>query len=44
MGCLLQSIWVVLGYTQTNSQQRSQCCCVEDGAFMPLVVSMKGNE
>jgi hypothetical protein len=22
----------------------SECCCVEDGCFMPLVVSMKGKE
>jgi hypothetical protein len=51
--CFLQLIWVVLGYASTSSrfvcllvdcQQHSECCCVEDGVFVPFVVSMEGTE
>jgi hypothetical protein len=50
MGCLLQSIWVVLGYALASNQlicmlvdcqERLECYCVENGAFMPHVVSME---
>jgi hypothetical protein len=31
-------------YELVDCQKRSKCCCVEDGAFISLVLSMEGNE
>jgi len=27
-----------------DCRQHLECCCVEDGAFVPFVVFMEGNE
>jgi hypothetical protein len=27
-----------------DCRQHSKCCCVEDGAFVPFVVSLEENE
>jgi hypothetical protein len=34
----------VLPSVSVDCRYRSKCCCVEDGACVPIVVSMEGKE